>query len=212
MSLPRVAYTYYNKVDVAEGYQSLLVAHGCPTTLIPWREVATTSFDAYDLIIAGTDTGYMNVWADEQNVAAVEGSGKPVVGLGNGGYWLFGELALAIGRPNGARGFGSAIEPIDPSHRLFSEPYPIEIPGGGVLELSTEASAVLIYLYPAAPDTVTTLGLDAGNAGYYSLVLEQDRYLLWGFDVPVESLTEAGRKLLVNVVIRTANAAWETGE
>ncbi|UCC45623.1 MAG: right-handed parallel beta-helix repeat-containing protein, partial [Candidatus Zixiibacteriota bacterium] len=210
MSLPRVAYVYHNKIDVAEGYQALLVAHGCPTTLIASDQVVTTKFDDYDLIIAGTDTGYSYVWADEQNVTAVEGSGKPVVGQGKGGYWYFGYLGLTIGRPNGGSGFGTAIEPVDPDNLLFSKPYLIEIPQDGVLELSTEADAVILYLYPAAPDTVTTLGQEAGNIGYYSLALEQNRYLFWGFTGPAESLTEAGRKLLVNAVIRTANAAWAT--
>ncbi|MHC4168668.1 MAG: right-handed parallel beta-helix repeat-containing protein, partial [Planctomycetota bacterium] len=92
MLLPRVAYVYHNKIHVAEGYQALLTAYGCPTTLIPGQELATTPLDDYDLIIAGTDTGYSLVWADEQNVTAVEGSGKPVVGLGKGGYWYFGYL------------------------------------------------------------------------------------------------------------------------
>jgi predicted outer membrane repeat protein len=208
MSLPRVAYVHHNKTDVAEGYRALLTAYGCPTTLIPGDQVATTTLDDYDLIVAGTDTGYSDVWADEQNVAAVEGSGKPVVGLSRGGYWYFGKLGLTIGRPNGGHDSGSAIEPVDPSHPLFSEPYPIEIPEGGVLELCAEADQINIYLWPAAPDTVTTLGLDAGNAGYYPLVLEHDRYFFWGYDVSAEDLTAAGRKLFVNMVIRTANSAW----
>ncbi|UCF15111.1 MAG: hypothetical protein JSW59_17015 [Phycisphaerales bacterium] len=209
MSLPRVAYIHHSKVDAAQGYQALLIAHGCPTTLVPWHEAATTAFDAFDLIIAGTDTGYLTTWADEQNVAAVESSGKPVVGLGNGGYWYFGQLGLAIGRPNGARGSGNEIEPVDPNHPLFNEPYPVGIPEDGRIEVSSETDSVIIFLYPV-PVTVTALGQDAGNAGYYSLVLEHDRYLFSGFDVSAESLTEAGRALFVNVVMRTANAAWPT--
>ncbi|UCE47688.1 MAG: right-handed parallel beta-helix repeat-containing protein, partial [Phycisphaerales bacterium] len=209
MSLPRVAYIHHSKVDVAQGYQALLITHGCPTALVPWHEAATTAFDAFDLIIAGTDTGYLTTWADEQNVAAVESPGKPVVGLGNGGYWYFGQLGLAIGRPNGARGSGNEIEPVDPNHPLFNEPYPVGIPEDGRIEVSSETDSVIIFLYPV-PVTVTALGQDAGNAGYYSLVLEHDRYLFSGFDVSAESLTEAGRALFVNVVIRTANAAWPT--
>jgi len=208
MTLPRVAYVYFEEIEMAESYQALLTTYGCPTTLIPGDQVAATAFDAYDLVIAGTDTGYSRVWADEQNVAAVEGSGKPVVGLGQGGYSYFGYLGLTIGRPHGAHDRGGAIEPVDPSHPLFSEPYPIEIPESGVLELCAETDLIHIYLYPAAPETVTTLGLDAGNPGYYSLVLENDRYLFWGFEANVDSLTEDGRKLFLNVVIRTANAAW----
>ena len=206
MSLPRIAYIHHGQVGVAQGYKDLLTSYGCSTTLIPWHEIATTSYDAYDLIVAGTDTGYATTWGDERNVTAVEGSGIPVVGLGRGGYWYFGKLGLKIGRPYGGHSSGTAIKPVDPSHPIFSEPYPVEIPEDGVIELSTAADTVMIYLYPAPPNTVITLGEDAGQAGYYPLVFEQDRYLLWGYNGPAEKLTEAGRKLLINAIIHTANA------
>jgi len=67
---------------------------------------------------------------------AGHGQGKPVVGLGQGGHWYFGQLGLALGRPNGATGDSRAMNPVDPNHPLFSVPYPVDIPQDQGFELS----------------------------------------------------------------------------
>jgi len=217
MTLPNVAYIYHDDVESAEDYRALLNSYGCSTTLIPSNDVATVGFDAYDLILIGTDTGYMTTWTDEQNVAAVESSGKPIFGLGNGGYWYFGQLELSIGRPYGGHGSENSIEAIDPNSSLFNTPYSIEIPEDRILQLYTETNSIGIYLWPELPETVTGFGRNSGDPGYYFLVAEHDKYMFWGFtespDKPApseaEGMTEIGKKLFINVVIWTANEAWE---
>ena len=37
-----------------------------------------------------------------------------------------------------------------------------------------------------------------------------NRYLLWGFVESPEKMTEVGKTLFINVVIHTANKAWES--
>ena len=207
--LPSVAYIYHDEVESAKDYQTLLNSYGCSTTLIPSHEVATTGFDAYDLIITGTDTGYLTTWTDEQNVAAVENSGKPVVGLGNGGYWYFGQLGLSIGNPYGGYSSKTSIEVDDPNNSLFSTPYAIDIPDDRVLQLYTETRNIEIYLWPTIPETVTVLGRKVDDVGYHPLVMEHHRYLLWGFTESPQNMTEVGKTLFINVVIWTANNAWE---
>jgi len=207
MSLPRVLYIYDNDVEAAESFRSLLTGYGCATTLLELGEVATAALDSCDIIIAGNDTGSISRWGDAESVAAIEGSGQPVVGLGEGGYALFGQLGLSIGWPNGGHGSRDSISVIDPSSSLFSVPYQIDVPEDGALQLYTATLHVGLYLWPM-PETVTALGGEGGNPGYYPLALEHDRYLFWGFVESVENMTEAGKHLFVNAVIRTANAAW----
>ena len=208
--LPNVAYIYYEKVESTEDYKSLLNTYGCTTTLIPSNEVATTGFDAFDLIIVGADTGYLTTWTDEQNVAAVEGSGKPVLGLGNGGYWYFGQLELSIGRPFGGHSSENSIEVIDPNSPVFNTPYAIEIPEDRSLQLYTKTDSIGIYLWPTIPETVTCFGRQINVPGYYFLVDEHDKYLLWGFIESPQKMTDLGKTLFINVIIWTANKAWES--
>ena len=211
MSLPYVLFIHDTDVEAAESFRSLLVGYGCTTTVIGLGEVATAALDSYDIIVLGNDTGSMIGWGDAESVAAIEASGKPIVGLGEGGYAFFGQLGLSIGWPNGAHGSRNSISVIDPDSSHFSMPYPIDVPQDKALQLYSETEHVGLYLWPVIPETVTALGAQVDSATYYPLAMEHDRYLLWGFAAPAENMTEIGRDLFVNVVIRTANAAWETG-
>ena len=209
MTLPRVAYIFSHKNEVAESFQSLLGSYGCSTTLISLDDVPAAPLDSYDLLIIGNDTGSMSHWSDAELVAAIENSGKPVVGLGEGGYAFFGQLGLSVGWPNGWHGSQIGIEVIDPNCSLFRIPYSIEIPEDRALLLYTETEHVGIYLWPM-PETVTALGSEVNNFTHYPLATEYNRYLIWGFTESPQKMTEIGKTLFINVVIWTANKAWES--
>ncbi|MEJ2737900.1 MAG: hypothetical protein P8189_30825, partial [Anaerolineae bacterium] len=211
MSLPRVAFFYRSNTEAAESFRSLLMRYGCPTTLIGIDDVETAVLDFYDVIIVASDAGYASTWQDTQFVATLEGSGKPVIGLGEGGYNFFGVLDLWIGRPNGGHGSKNNIEVVDPNCSLFSTPYSVDIPENRALQLYTETSHIGIYLWPTIPETVTVLASEVNDVGYFPLVMEHNRYLLWGFMESPLKMTEVGKILFVNVVIWTANAEVGAG-
>lgn len=209
MFLPRVAYIFSYNDEAAESFQSLLEAYGCPTRLITLDDFPGMPLDSYDLIIIANDTQSASVWNDPNTVATIEDSGKPLIGLGAGGYDFFGLLGLSIGRPYGSHGSNNSIEVVDPNSSLFSTPYVIEIPDDRVLQLyAAETDYIEIYLWPTIPETVTAIGRKVNDIGYFPLVAEHNRYLLWGFREPPDKMTEVGKTLFVNVVIRTANRAW----
>jgi parallel beta-helix repeat protein len=199
MSLPNVAYIYSSDVESAQSFKSLLVAYGCSTTLVSFDEIPVTELDSYDLIIAGDDSGNLSQWGNVESVNAIESSGKPIVGLGEGGYAFFGQLELSIGWPNGMHGNGNSIRVIDPNHSLFIMPYAIDIPEDLAMVLYTETDYVPLYLYPV-PETVTALGREVDSFGYYPLAQEHNRYLFWGFSGSPESMTEAGKRLFTDFI------------
>jgi hypothetical protein len=191
-------------------FESLLESYGCSTTLIRLGDVATTSLDSYDLIIVTHNTQYEDALSDPNTVAVIENSGKPIVGLGDGGYDFFGELDLSIGNPYGGHSSKNGIQVVEPEYSLFSTPYPIEIPDDGILQLYTESDSIGIYLWPEVPEIITVIGSEPGDVGYFPLLMEQNRYLLWGFDESPQNMTEIGKRLFINVVIWMANAGWES--
>jgi len=209
MSLPRIAYIYGSDAQEAEGFQSLLIGYGCPTSLVGLDQAPAAALESYDLIIVGDDTEDSAAWNDPQVTAAIEGAGRPIVGMGEAGYNFFGVLGLSIGRPNGWHGDNNSIYVVDPNHPLFSTPYTINLPQDRMLRLYMETSHVGINLFPV-PQTVLALGAETYRLGYYPLVLEQNRYLLRGFTESPQKMTEAGKMLFINVVVRTANKAWES--
>jgi hypothetical protein len=208
MSLPRVAYIYGPDAEATESFRSFLMSYGCPTTLIGVDDVATAALDSYDVIVVASDAGYSSTWQGTQFVAMIDGSGKPIIGLGQGGYDFFGVLELWIGRPNGGHGSRNSIEVIDPNCLLFSMPYSVDIPENRALQLYTETDHIGIYLWPAIPETVTVLGSLVNDYGYFPLVMEDNRYLFWGFTESPLKMTEEGKRLFINVVIRASNKAW----
>jgi predicted outer membrane repeat protein len=212
MSLPNVAYIYSYDAEAAQSFQSLLESYGCPTTLIRSSDSTAAPLDSYDLIIVAHDTQHADPWSDPNTVAAIEDSGKPIVGLGDGGYDFFGLLGLSIGNPYGGHASKNSIEVVDPNSSLFSTPYSIDIPQDRALQLYTETSNIGIYLWPTVPETVTVFGNEVNAIGYYPLVMEHNRYLLWGFIESPDKMTEIGKTLFINVIIWTANKAWESDE
>jgi len=188
----------------------LLGFYGCSTTLIKLNDVPATPLDSYDLIIVANDTQHENIWSDPNTVAAIEDSNKPVIGLGEGGYTFFGELELSIGSPNGTHGSQNSIEVIDPNCSLYSTPYSIDIPEDRALQLYTETEHVGLYLWPTIPESVTVLGGEVDSVNYFPLAMQHNRYLLWGFTESPQKMTEIGKTLFINVVIWTANKAWES--
>jgi parallel beta-helix repeat protein len=209
MSLPRIAYIYDSDAEAAKSFLSLLVSYGCATTLIALDQAPAAALEDYDLVIVGDDTEDAAAWNDPQVADAIEGAGRPIVGMGEGGYDFFGVLGLSIGRPNGMHGDGDSIIVIDPNYPLFVLPYAIEIPENRVLRLYTQSNNATIHLQ-MVHENVTVLGDEPANPGYSSLILEQNRYLFWGFTESPQKMTEVGKKLFINVVIRTANKAWES--
>ncbi len=205
MFLPRIACIYWHNSQLAESCQSFLQAYGCPVTLIGSEDIVAHAMDDYDLILIATDTPSPAVWSDPQTVTALAESGRPVLGLGEGGYRFLGKLGLAIGYPNGAHNNYDSVQIVDPSSPLCGEPCPVAIPEDEILQLYTGVvENVMIYLWPTPPEDVTTLARQVGSSSYYPLVAEQG-HLLWGFVESPEKMTETGRRLFLNAVILTAN-------
>ena len=231
-----IAYVYYDDLTAAQSFQLLLETNNCPTTLIKtvdWtgassavysnlympsypsgiieaNDVTETSLDSYDLIIVADDAFQVYASKDpnflSKRIAAIEDSGRPIISLGVGGYDFFGLLGLPIGNPFGGHGSKNSIKVVDPNSSIFSTPYSIEIPEDRVLQLYADTNSIGIYFWPTVPETITVFGNEIDDAGYYPLVMEQNRYFLWGFTESPDKMTETGKKLFINTVIWMANA------
>ena len=192
-------YIYNTDQDKADDFKALLEETGMISTTVKQLSdvaMAAVDFSLYDLIIIGPDTGN---WENNEAVARVRDSGKPILGLGEGGYAFFGKLQLHIGYPHGAHSTTTTqVRPVDLSHTIYQTPYdgfpsPVTVYGSGT-------GSVEIHL-PSPPSGVLTLGRHITSDDHYSLVQQSGRYFLWGFDggPRLEEMTTNGQHLFVNV-------------
>jgi hypothetical protein len=195
---PRVAYVYKDDLTTATSYEKLLEGHSLAVDLLPMTVVSDTGvFNPYQLIVVGPDTGYMSSWDGSAGVNNIAQSRKPVIGLGEGGYALFGRLGLDIGHAHGWHGNENRIYVVTPTHPIYNTPYPIPVPPKDpILTVYTSTTHVGINL-PDPPADVTLLGREPSDENHYPLV-QQIRYLFWGFDYAPSAMTETGKRLFVN--------------
>jgi len=196
-----IAYIYDTDVASADSYKALLEANGYVVTLVHMDDVATTDFSTYGLIIVGQDTGDTYTWGDASSVSAIEGSGKPIIGLYRGGASLFQELGLSINYEHG--GFATdqtGINVTEPSHTIFSSPNSIPVPGDGIVALySSNCTLLNEYSGSLSPDAVP-LGCTAVYSHSYYPLVQEEQNVLWGFQASPDTMTQEGKDLFVNVV------------
>ena len=168
--LGRVAYIYNQDTASRDSFKFLLNGAGLSVDLVTLGAAETFDFSNDLSIIVGDDTGVLNAWGTPAAVAHVSGAGKPVVGVGEGGYAYFGQLSLAIGYPNAVHGPESDMGVVDPTMPLFTAPYPITIPASNILNLYAAGIPInSVFLnWPAGiPAGVTLIGSSVSVKGDY---------------------------------------------
>jgi hypothetical protein len=197
----RVAYVLSADGGTANQYAALLRGNGLSVSLINLANVEAADLSPYSLIVLGPDTGNENTWGTPAKVAHILNSGKPVLGLGRGGYAFFGKLSLDIGYPNGLQLSDIQVRAADPAHVIWAEPYDLAVPINGLATVyaGNGSSGMAVNLAQSGVD-VEPLARRPSSSIYYWLAREQTRYMLWGFDLGPAAMVDAGRGLFVNSV------------
>ncbi|HIC90210.1 MAG TPA: hypothetical protein EYP04_12525 [Anaerolineae bacterium] len=167
------------------------------------RSPTILDVDGYDVYVIGPDTGNSGVWyGDDAVMVAIAARGKPVIGLGAGGFAFFGELGLPIGYPNGSPTTASAVQAADlgQSRSLYEDPNPISLPPDQTVTLYTAPQQALAANMPSRVPGAVRMGALPGDANRYPLAQAGARFLLWGFAGGPDRMTSAGRNLFINVL------------
>ncbi|MEM2118938.1 MAG: hypothetical protein QW840_02315 [Candidatus Bathyarchaeia archaeon] len=195
-----VAYIYSDELDTAQKFRSLLLSYGIAVDLVSNASAETWDYSPYGLIIVGPETGDSSVWNPSTVPSAINATGKPILGLGEGGYAFFGKLSLSIGYPKGGHETANGTHVVNSSHTIFNQPLSITVPPDSTLQLyNTSIATVVIYLATVGP-TITVLGQKIESSVYYNILQEKSRYTLWGFSASPDYLTQTGKSLFVNLV------------
>lgn len=197
-----VAYLYTNSSNLSayQQFKDLLKQVGLPLVGVSMSNITRTNWSAYQMIIAGQDTGYLTTWGVPVMVTALQDSRLPIIGIGEGGYALFGRMGLLIGDPHGNHEAITRTVPVSPTSTVWNTPFVLT--GAAPYSVYTHTSSVDLYFAGvAAPPGVELVGqLPAPNAAYYNLTVQSSRYALWSFDGPPSLMTPNGQKLFLNFV------------
>ncbi|MBN1641790.1 MAG: S8 family serine peptidase [Anaerolineae bacterium] len=196
---PRVAYILDTDSATAGQYASLLRGNGLAVEMVSLVDVASTDLSGYDLLVVGPDTGKDATWGEVAAVEHVSDSLKPVLGLGSGGYALFGALGLEIGYNHGLAASDTGVLALDPTDDVWRTPYDVVLvpPPPAVTVYGGGGSGGVVLNLDPVPADVQPLARQPAQPHHIRLA-RQGRYLLWGFDLGPAAMTGVGRMALVN--------------
>ena len=199
-------------------YEAGLEARGFdvePVILGSSESVDSSLLAAFDLLLIDPFTGSLGVWAGDLElatgdptivpriIAAVENSGRPVVGLGEGGASFFGTVGSPLGWPNGmiltALDSFVVVEPVHPS---LMGPRNVGIAGGTVGVVSPGVRSIVIYVPSPAPPLELVGRAGPSYPNYYVVLIDGTGVgsALWGYhDVP-SRYTDDGWNVLADLM------------
>jgi hypothetical protein len=195
-----VAILHSQDTSAADVYEAGLEQRGFDVTqvLIGSTESSNASMlDDYDALMIDTFTGSLSNWDGNSKVVnAVQQSGRPVIGLGEGGYAYLGQVSSPIGWPNGAH--GSSLQQfgvVSPPHPSLAGPRSVDTSSGNVT-VTTSAMAY-VTIYDPAVELVGRTGPD-----HYVDVIDPSAAgsALWGFHGVPSDYTSDGWNALANVI------------
>jgi hypothetical protein len=202
-----IAYVYKYNTAAANDFKALLNSVGFGVNLIPQSAVTATNFATYTAIIVADDTGSLNDWgAGLSQVTPITISGKPVLGVGEGGYAFFGQTGSPIGWPHGWHGPAQFVKnPVPPPALFYSTPTDLSGLLGSPIKLyQALVNEVGIYVTPNSALLPTVLGWELPStptgAPDHAPLIYDGCYQLWGFSESPTRMTPEGRSLFVNAV------------
>ena len=197
-----IAYIYSTDITTGQNFKSELLPQGYQVNLIMHGNVLSTNFNAYKLIMIGHETGNGANWGDPAGDQAnhIASFGKPILGLGEGGYAYFGRLSLLIGYGNGAHGSEKDIIVVDSSSPIWNTPNNINIPGDSKIALYNSNSGYVAIYYPTMLMGTQPIGRHVGSPDHYPLITQIGPFFLWGFDDGPTAMSNKGRKVFENVL------------
>lgn len=194
-----LAFVYNNDKESADSYQTLLEEAGFSLEQIRVQAVAKTDFRSFAAILISSDTAQL--WGG--SAQGIDQAKKPILGLGEGGYFFFGDLKLAIGAPHGWHGNDRGVRPVNPAKSGLWSFRKTRIELEDFIPVYEATNHVGIFL-PKPAEDVLLLGREEKDAQHYPLLQQGSRYVLWGFTASPTQMTRAGKELFIATCRYTA--------
>nr|MDO8111391.1 hypothetical protein [Candidatus Sigynarchaeota archaeon] len=195
--LKRIAYIYYNDTATAVSFQTFLEAYNLEVTLFRNDSITPVESVKYDLFIIGPDTGYDYDWGDVTSRSRLMNSPARIIGLQHGGAYFFEMCNLSIGAPHGWTSNTNSTKVTPSFAQAFNQPY--VIPDGFQQLYTTNVSCYEIYYPGVIPGNVTVYDNSVWEV-YHHAIVQEGKYVLWGFKGAPSLMTDRGKEMFINLV------------
>jgi hypothetical protein len=197
-----IAFIFENNKQNGVEYRYLLEESNFSTDITDINAVIDTDLSDLDLIIIDSDSGSEYNWGTQQIIDVLIGSKKPIIGLGEGGARFFQNIGISINLGNSETYSDDlSIYVVDPAHPVFTGPETLEIPPNiNIIQLSSDLLTDTTGIRESSiiPSAIR-LGYSEKKVTHYPLI-QEDRFLLWGYNNTPLSMTNEGKKLFFNIV------------
>ena len=196
-----VAYVYNEQSDLDQfkSYLNLLDNAGLDLVPLSAYALTTTQLSNYRGFIIASDSALAGQdWATPALRNALNGTGSPILGLGEGGYALFNDLELNLGSASTVTRTGNMTrtQAFNPGAPVWSQPFLLM---GNSPYTVFNTSAGLRLNAGTAVVGFDVIGTEPGTPNFVNMGRENTRYALWGFGNGPLSMTENGKRAFVNM-------------
>lgn len=202
MAQVRIAYIFSSDSSAANDFRTFLQSQGFTVDLVPQGSIAATDFSQYKAILIGHETGNAYDWGDSggSQANAIASTGKPVMGIGEGGSSIFSKLGLKIGWGDGWVGSGTDVTVVNPTYPYWNSPHNIAIPASHTISLYNNSTGFVAIYQPSPPMGIETIALQSGDANHYMLIMQTSQFFLWGFEGAPSAMTSKGQRVFINML------------
>lgn len=195
-----IAYIYISDSASAYSYKTLFNNNRFQTDLIYLPNITTGTFNNYDIIIMGLDTGYNDTWyGNPSQMSIINSTELPIIGVGVGGFTFFGINGLNLTIGYGLGYYSSfdefSIETLNNTHEIFNKPN--DLPKG-LIDIDYVGCTTCCLFFLEIPSNIMAFGRIPPFT--YTHLIEDERYFLWGFSNTPNTMTEIGKDLFINVL------------
>ncbi len=196
-----VAFVYDSDLAGANAFKSMIESElsTVSVTLVKKSAVASTNLSGYAGIIAGPDTGQFYSWNNAAAVNQIKGSGKPVLGIGEGGASLFEEMGLSINWGHASTSQETTIYVLQTGHSVFKQPNALTIPGNRLLQIYQTPSRAIREYTGSISASVSKIARDDNDSSYFTLT-QEGKHILWSYEGSPDKMSNNGKDLFANVV------------
>ncbi|HEX4743659.1 MAG TPA: CARDB domain-containing protein, partial [Candidatus Limnocylindria bacterium] len=202
----QLAYIYKTDTVSRDAWSTFLSTRGYAVTAMTEAAAETADFSPYRAILVGSDTGdgdpRTDPWGTPAQVANITRSGKPIIGLGDGGAKFLDAKAGGTSTIGWLSSWivssADGVIVVDGSAAAWTTPNATGLATGAAATLYSAPSTTIAVFAPAAVTGVTRIGRQTDDLDHYP-VIRQGCDVHWGFTGSAASLTLTGKDLFDNL-------------
>jgi len=203
---PGILYIYKTDFSTAQDYKSTIESNGFPVDLYTESNAVTADLTKYKLIIIGPDTGNFAAlntepWGDPAGADAgyIDSANISVLGLWRGGGLFFKVRNQYINIDNCWSGRANDVLVLDQNFTIWNQPSKVAV-GSGVIALYDEPTLFEAVYLPTPNSSIFTMGRQSNDAEHYSILMQSNKYVFWGYQGGPSLMTTKGKKAFINIV------------